>query len=144
MIQIIGLGMFIRHIWVKTGVFRNPPRVLLYSREQGHLSCIVRKPVCRVSSQVGHKLGCTAIENGKRLEILDFGSTCREIFFIYVAKTKALISCVVICPFALHWQKNRFSHEAAHLCCTITKPTIQHLRTLILRSAWASMWSESS
>ena len=33
----------------------------------------MRKPVFGVSDQVRHKLGCTATEDGKRLEISDFG-----------------------------------------------------------------------
>ena len=32
---------------------------------------IMRKPVFRVSDQVGHKVGCIATEDGKRLEISD-------------------------------------------------------------------------
>ena len=35
------------------------------------MSCIVRKPVFRVSDQAQHKLGCAATEDGERLEILD-------------------------------------------------------------------------
>ena len=34
----------------------------------------MRKPVFGVSDQVRHKLGCTAIEDGQRLEISDSGS----------------------------------------------------------------------
>ena len=34
----------------------------------------MRKLVFRVSDQVRHKLGCTAIEDGQRLEISDLGS----------------------------------------------------------------------
>ena len=37
------------------------------------MSHVMRKPVLGVSNQVSHKLGCTATENGKRLEILDLG-----------------------------------------------------------------------
>ena len=37
-------------------------------------SLVVRKPVCRVSDHVPHKPGCTATEDGKRLEISDVGS----------------------------------------------------------------------
>ena len=39
-----------------------------------YLSLVVRKPVFRVSDQVRHKPGCTATEDGKRLEISDLGS----------------------------------------------------------------------
>ena len=34
----------------------------------------MRKPVFRVSNQVGHKTVCTATKDGKRLEISDLGS----------------------------------------------------------------------
>ena len=39
-----------------------------------HLSLVVRKPVFEVSDQVPHKPGCTATEDGQRLEISDLGS----------------------------------------------------------------------
>ena len=35
-----------------------------------YLSLVVRKPVFGVSDQVRHKPGCTATEDGKRLDIL--------------------------------------------------------------------------
>ena len=38
---------------------------------KSYLSCIMRKTVLRISDQVRHKLGCTAIEDGQRLEISD-------------------------------------------------------------------------
>ena len=37
-------------------------------------SLVVRKPVFGVSDQVRHKPGCTATEDGQRLEISDLGS----------------------------------------------------------------------
>ena len=37
------------------------------------MSRITRKPVFGVSDQVQHKRGCTATEDGKRLEKLDLG-----------------------------------------------------------------------
>ena len=37
------------------------------------MSLVVRKPVFGVSDQVRHKPGCTAIEDGLRLEISDLG-----------------------------------------------------------------------
>ena len=46
------------------------------------------KPVLEVSH---HKQGCTATEDGKRLEIPDLGNKRDH---IYVAKTKALIRSV--------------------------------------------------
>ena len=39
-----------------------------------NMSLIVRKPVFGVSDQVRHKPGCTATEDGKRLEISDLES----------------------------------------------------------------------
>ena len=39
-----------------------------------NMSLVVRKPVFRVFDQVRHKLGCTATEDGWRLEISDFRS----------------------------------------------------------------------
>ena len=57
----------------------------------------MRKPVFGVSDQVYEVEGCT----------------------IYIVKTKALISCVVImqliCVFVLEYAKSSFSHEAAHI-----------------------------
>ena len=42
-------------------------------------------------------------------------------YTIYVANTKALISCAVtaqlICVFFLAYAKSRFSHNEAHLAC---------------------------
>ena len=38
-----------------------------------YLSLVVRKPVFGVSDQVRHKPGCTATEDGYRLEISDLG-----------------------------------------------------------------------
>ena len=68
----------------------------------------MRKSVFGVSDQVRHKPGCTAAEDGWRLEILDLGSggDCT----IRVAKTKALISV-----FVFAYAKSRFSHSAAQL-----------------------------
>ena len=44
------------------------------------LSRIVRKPVFGVSDQVRHNPGCTATEDGLRLEILDLGS---KLYYAY-------------------------------------------------------------
>ena len=38
------------------------------------MSLVLRKPVFGVSDQVAHKPGCTATEDGYRLEISDLGS----------------------------------------------------------------------
>ena len=46
-----------------------------------------------ISNLVRHKPGCTATEDGQRLEISDLGN--KSDHTIYVVKTKALISCVV-------------------------------------------------
>ena len=40
-----------------------------------HMSCIMRKPIFGVSDQVRHKLGCTATEDGERLNISGLGSS---------------------------------------------------------------------
>ena len=39
-----------------------------------YMSLVVRKPVFGVSEQVGHKPGCSATEDGSRLEISDLSS----------------------------------------------------------------------
>ena len=66
----------------------------------------MRKSVFGVSDQAQHKPGCTATEDGLRLEISDL----RRIFCtIYVLKTKALISCAVTCVRLFsHMQKSGF------------------------------------
>ena len=80
------------------------------------MSLVKRKPVFGVSDQVPHKPGCTAIEDGYRLEISELGS--RD-FTIRVAKTKALISFAatakLICVFVFAYAKSRFSHDEAHM-----------------------------
>ena len=81
----------------------------------------MRKPVFEVSCQVRHKPGCTATEDGQRLEISDLGSYERDCT-IYVAKSKALISFAVtakvICVFVFAYAKTWFkvSHNEAQLC----------------------------
>ena len=45
-----------------------------YSIEIYDMSLVLRKLVFGVSDQVQHKPGCTATEDGQRLEILDLGS----------------------------------------------------------------------
>ena len=44
-----------------------------------YMSCVVCKPVFRVSDQVRHKPGCTATGNGYMLEISDLESRESEI-----------------------------------------------------------------
>ena len=79
---------------------------------------VVRKPVFRVSDQVRHKPGCTATEDGWRLEISDLGSRGIDCT-IRVAKTKALISFAVtaklIWVFVFAYAKSRFSHNEAQV-----------------------------
>ena len=53
-----------RHLWVK-GADRG---------EIDDMSLVMRNPVFGVSYQVQHKPGCTATEDGLRLEISDLGS----------------------------------------------------------------------
>ena len=65
----------------------------------------MRKPLLRASDQVQHKPGCTATEDGLRLDISKAGS--RGIV-LHVAKTKALISWAVTIPLFLHVQKTGF------------------------------------
>ena len=71
----------------------------IYDNSIVYMSLVVRKPVFGVSDQVPHKPGCTATEDGWRLEISYLGR--REI--VRIAKTKALISFTVtaqlICVF---------------------------------------------
>ena len=50
----------------------------------------MRKLVFRVSDQVRHKPGCTATEDGWRLESLDLEE--EGLYYLCIVKTKALIS----------------------------------------------------
>ena len=81
-----------------------------------YMSLVVRKLVFGVSDRIRHKPGCTATEDGQRLEIPYLGS--RGIV-LSVVKTKALISFAVtaklICIFVFAYAKSRFSHDAAHI-----------------------------
>ena len=81
------------------------------------MSRITTKPVLGVSDQVQHKPGCTATEDGYRLEISDLGS--RGIHcIIYVAKTKALISWVWAVTYKLisaaAYARSMFSYDTVH------------------------------
>ena len=82
-----------------------------------YMSLVVRKPFFGVSDQVQHKPGCTATEDGLRLEISEFRK--KRDWTICVAKTKVLISCAItaqlICAFVFAYAKIRFSHDAAHI-----------------------------
>ena len=55
----------------------------------------MRKPVFGVSDMVRHKPGCTATEDGWKLEISDVDRRG-------IAKTKALISFVADCDVLIH------------------------------------------
>ena len=78
----------------------------------------MRRPVFGVVDQVRHKPHCKSTEGGEKLEILDLEKkdTCSS---IYVAKTKAQISCAVsaqlICTFVFADAKRRFSHDPTQL-----------------------------
>ena len=45
-----------------------------FSHDMDQMSLVVRKPVFGVSDQVRHKPGCTATEDGEKLEISYLGS----------------------------------------------------------------------
>ena len=92
----------------------------------------MRKPVYWFSDQVLHNLGCTAIEDGWRLEISDLDR--RGIVLSIVAKTKALISCAVtaqlICVFVFAYAKSLFSHNKAQIMIVIHLLDICALRLI--------------
>ena len=73
------------------------------------MSSFTRKPVFGISDKVQHKPGCTATEHGYAW--LRKKTDCT----IYVAKTKALISCAVtvqlIYTFVFAYGRSRFSHD---------------------------------
>ena len=60
-----------------------------------HMSLVLRKPVFEVSDQVPYKPGCTATEDGWKLEIS--------------------VTAKLICVFVFAYAKSRFSHDAAHI-----------------------------
>ena len=88
---------------------------------QRKLSHGVRKPVFGVSDQVRHKPGCTG--DTRWLEARNFVFRKKRDCTIYVAKTKALISCAVtaqlICAFVFVYAKSRFSDDTAKLILKI-------------------------
>ena len=51
----------------------NPSPVEAETEFLSHMSLVVRKPVFGFSDQVRHKPGCTATEDGQRLNISDLG-----------------------------------------------------------------------
>ena len=77
--QIINI-MVLFQCYDNTKCYRNNFNMLnmikrrLYGAIYDQLSLVVRKPVFGVSDQVRHKPGCTATEDGMRLEISDLGS----------------------------------------------------------------------
>ena len=77
----------------------------------------MRNPAFGVSDQIRHKLGCTTtIEKGD----------CT----IYVAKTKALMSCMVtkqlICAFVFAYAQRSFLHDAAHYLLSMVQIIVCH------------------
>ena len=64
---------------------------------------VMRKPVFVVSDQVQHKPGCSATEDGKRLEISHLGTWMNR--SNSVAETKALISFAVTASLVSHMQQ---------------------------------------
>ena len=80
------------------------------------MSSVARKPVFGVFNQIRHNPGCQTTEDNKRLELSKFMK--KRDCTIYVAKTKALISCAVtaqlICAFVFACAKSRFPHDAVH------------------------------
>ena len=66
------------------------------------MSRVARKPVFEVSDQVRYKQGCTATEDGKRLENSDIGSRV-DVLSMYVAETAQLI-----CTFVFACAKKSF------------------------------------
>ena len=94
--------------------------VFVYAAEafQGYVQMrhVMRKSVFGVSDQVRHKPGCTATEDGLRLEISDLGKIG---IVLSLQQKKALISFTVtvqmICAFVFAHAKNRLSHDAAHI-----------------------------
>ena len=81
-----------------------------YNDNTNYMSRIMRKPVFRVYDQVQHKPGCAVTEDSEKNK-----GDCT----IYVAETKALISCTVntqlICVFVFAYAEIWFSHDAAHM-----------------------------
>ena len=67
----------------------------------------MRKPVFKVSDQVRHNPGC-----GLNFWILEL----EVLFYLYIDKTKALISCATYCTASLKmfshtYAKSKFSHD---------------------------------
>ena len=71
------------------------------------------------------------------LEAGNFGFRKNRDFTIYVAKTKALISCAVtvqlFCPFVFAYVKCRFSHDAAHIVLTSMHSSYQTCIHVLIR-----------
>ena len=77
----------------------------------------MRKPIFKVSDQVYHRPAVQPKNLARSLKFQIFRK--QRDCTIYVAKTKALISCTVtsqlICAFVFPLAKSRFSHEAAQM-----------------------------
>ena len=76
------------------------------------------KPVFEISSNIRHKPGCTANEDGFRLDFCFFNQEEEGLYF-YVAKTKMLTSCLataqLIYAFDVANEKSRVSHVATQI-----------------------------
>ena len=52
-------------------IYKKTYSLILWHRTMVKMGCVVRKSVFGVSDQVQHRRGCTATENGLRLELSD-------------------------------------------------------------------------
>ena len=91
------------------------------------MSCVTRKLVFG-----GFRPGLTQIwlySHRRCLETSNFKSRKQKNSTVYVAKTKALITCTVttqlICVFVFAYAKSRFSHDAVCIISLVSKKTFQ-------------------
>ena len=88
------------------------------------MSHIVRKPVFGVSDLVRHKPGCTITEEicrGLKFRIKKVeGLNCT----IYVAKTKALISCAVTANLITGYRESDYREADLRLCFPICRKPV--------------------
>ena len=76
----------------------------------------MRKPVFGVSDQVRHKPGCTATEDGWRLEISIL--KVEGLYFLCGENKGAdqlAVTAQLICVFVFAYAKSLFSHKEAHI-----------------------------
>ena len=111
---------------------------------RSYLSLVVRKPDFGVSDLVRHKRGCTATEDGQRLEISDLDR--RGIVLSLQRKTKALISFAVtaklICAFVFAYAKSWFSHDTAHLILFVWVEALHPSQSTIFQYVRTIPWVE--